>query len=258
MRKVISVVNQKGGVGKTTTVMNLAAALAVDARVLMIDIDPQGNSSSGLGVNKFQVKYTLYDVLTDNIDIEDAILKAEGESVDIIAGDYNLAGLDIEFINLPNKDQILKNKMKSILKYYDYCLIDCSPGVNILNINALNASDFILIPMQCEYYALEGLTQVMRTFRLVKENTNKNLSIIGILFTMYDCRTNLSNAVISEVEGYFKNIPFETKINRSIKLCEAPSYGLSCIKYAVASKGAQQYLALAEEVKERIKMFENA
>ncbi|OON95532.1 MAG: sporulation initiation inhibitor Soj [Candidatus Epulonipiscioides saccharophilum] len=254
MKKIISIVNQKGGVGKTTTVMNLAAGLANYGKVLVVDMDPQGNSSSGLGINKSEIKYTLYDVLTDAVSIEDAIEKAN-EPIDVIASDYNLAGLDTEFFDLKNKELVLKMKMKKILNNYDYCLIDCSPGVNILNLNALNASDFILIPMQCEYYALEGLTQVMRTFKLVKENSNAHLRILGILFTMYDSRTNLANAVIDDVEGYFKNIPFETKINRSIKLCEAPSFGLSCIQYAPNSKGAQQYLQLAKEVNDRIVMF---
>lgn len=252
MGKVIAVVNQKGGVGKTTTVVNLSAALAeMDYKVLIIDIDPQGNATSGYGILKNQVNSTVYDILVNNTNIKEAIQQSENEPISIVASNMNLAGTEVELVNTKQREFILKKQIDTIKDEYDYIFIDCPPAVNILTINALTASDSVLIPMQCEYYALEGLSQLVQTVGLVKKNINPKLILEGILFTMYDNRTNLSAQVVKEVETHFNETVYKTKITRSVRLSEAPSFGMSCIKYDSRAKGSEQYRQLAKEFVER-------
>jgi chromosome partitioning protein len=254
MGKIIAVVNQKGGVGKTTTVINLTAALVEQGyKVLIVDIDPQGNATSGCGVQKNQVKSTIYDVLVNDEDIKTVIKQSQHEKIDVIPSNMNLAGTEVELVNAKQREFILKSKLDLLKQNYDYIFIDCPPAVNILTINALTASNSVLIPMQCEYYALEGLSQLVQTIGLVKKNTNPKLILEGILFTMYDSRTNLSFQVVKEVENHFSSIIYHTKITRSVRLSEAPSFGMSCIKYDPKSKGTDQYRELALEFIERNK-----
>jgi chromosome partitioning protein len=252
MGKVIAIVNQKGGVGKTTTVINLGVGLAEKGkRVLLIDIDPQGNTTSGVGLTKNKLGYTTYDLFISDVDIKDAIVASPTEELKIIPSNMNLAGTEIETVNRKNREFILKTAIDKVKAQFDYIFIDCPPSVNILTINALTAAESVIIPMQCEYYALEGLSQLMQTIRLVKESTNKKLALEGIVFTMYDSRTNLAVQVVNEVETHFLQFVYRTKITRSVRLSEAPSYGKSCLTYADKSKAATQYRELAEEFLER-------
>ncbi len=254
MGKIIAVVNQKGGVGKTTTVVNLSAALVeMQYKVLIVDIDPQGNATSGCGIIKNQSLSTIYDVLVNEMNIKDIIQKAQHENIDVLPSNMNLAGTEVELVGKKQREFILKNHLETIAENYDYIFIDCPPAVNILTINALTAADSVLIPMQCEYYALEGLSQLVQTIGLVKKNTNHGLVLEGILFTMYDNRTNLSAQVVKEVENHFSTAVYHNKITRSVRLSEAPSFGMSCICYDPKAKGTEQYRVLAKEFIERNK-----
>lgn len=249
MGKVIAVTNQKGGVGKTTTSVNLSASLArIGKKVLLIDIDPQGNATSGIGINKADVQYCIYDVLINDISLKDAIFRIEPESLDVIPATIQLAGAEIELVPTISREVRLKRALHQLRDSYDYIIIDCPPSLGILTINSLTAADSVLIPIQCEYYALEGLSQLLNTIRLVQKHLNTELKIEGVLLTMFDARTNLSIQVADEVKKYFQDKVYSTIIPRNVRLSEAPSYGQSIISYDTRSKGAEVYLELAKEV----------
>ena len=245
--RIISVFNQKGGVGKTTTVVNLASALGFNRKkVLVIDMDPQGNSTSGLGVEDTDI--TIYDVLTHEKDINDTIQKTKSKNVDIIPANSDLCGLEIELLSVDKKECLLQSEIGKIPANYDFILIDCPPSLGVLSINALVSSQSVLIPIQCEYYALEGVSQLMNTVNLIRKGLNPDLEVEGVLLTMYDSRNNLSEDVKIETENYFKDKLFDTVIPRNIRLAEAPSFGESIIYYDKNSKGAIAYLSLAKEL----------
>ncbi len=248
MGKAIAIFNQKGGVGKTTTAVNFAAGLAdMGKRVLLVDNDPQGNLSSGVGINKTELEKTIYQVLINEIDIQDAIIPTRFDNLDIVPGSIELAGAEIELIEFENREYLLKSQLQKIKEQYDYILVDCPPSLGLLTINALVAVDSVIIPIQCEYYALEGVSQLVNTFNLVKKSINPNLYIQGVLLSMFDGRTNLSIQVVEEVKKHFKGLVYATIIPRNIRLAEAPSFGLPVIHYDRKSKGAEAYLELAEE-----------
>lgn len=253
MSKVIAVTNQKGGVGKTTTSVNLSAALAyMGKKVLLIDIDPQANATQGIGVDRSALDLTVYDAITQNTPLKDIIVSTDVERLDIVPANIDLAGVEIELSQVKTgREQRLKNALELVRDKYDYVIVDCPPALGLLNTNALTASDSVLIPVQCEYYALEGLTQLLNTILLTQKVFNENLTIEGVLLTMLDSRTNLGIEVSQEVRKYFREKVYDVVIPRNIKLSEAPSEGLNIFDYDSSSEGAKSYAKLAKEVVKR-------
>ena len=247
MGKVISVANQKGGVGKTTTTVNLSTILAKKGKkVLLIDADPQGNATSGLGIEK-EVEFSTYDILVNDTEIKQALQKTVIKNLLICPSNMNLAGAEVELVSMMSREQRLKEKLEEVKDIFDYIFIDCPPSLGLITLNAFTASDSVLIPVQCEYFALEGLGQLLNTVNLVKKHLNKTIMIEGALLTMYDIRTNLSNQVVKEVKKYFNDKVYKTVIPRNVRLSEAPSYGMPITEYDPRSKGAKAYAKFAKE-----------
>lgn len=249
MGRIIAVANQKGGVGKTTTTINLSACLAEQGqKVLVIDVDPQGNTTSGLGIDKNNTENTVYELMLGEASIEDCIYKSVMDDLDVIPSNVNLAGAEIDLIDIDDREYILKKIVNSLKEKYDFILLDCPPSLSMLTVNAMTAANTVLVPIQCEYYALEGLSQLIRTINLVKQKLNPELEIEGVVFTMYDARTNLSLQVVENVKANLKQTVYKTIIPRNIRLAEAPSHGLPINMYDSKSAGAESYRLLAEEV----------
>ncbi len=252
MAKVIALANQKGGVGKTTTAINLAASMAVlEQRILLIDADPQANATSGIGFDIRAIKTSIYECLIDHVDPNGIILNTDVENLDLLPSHIDLVGAEIEMTNLPGREQILKKVIAKIEDKYDFILIDCSPSLGLITLNALTSADSVLIPVQCEYFALEGLGKLLNTIKIVQSRLNPALEIEGFLLTMYDARLRLSNQVVDEVKKHFQQMVFETIIPRNIKLSEAPSFGKPVLLYDINSTGAVNYLNLGREILQR-------
>ena len=252
MGKIIALANQKGGVGKTTTSMNLAASLAtLEKRVLLVDADPQANASSGLGVDLDEVDSTLYECIINQGDIKEAIYTTDIEGFDVVPSHINLVGAEVEMLNLKKREYILKELLTPIRDEYDYILIDCSPSLGLITVNSLTAADSVIIPVQCEYFALEGISKLLNTIKIIKKKLNPALEIEGFLLTMYDSRLRLANQIYDEVKRHFQELVFKTVIQRNVKLSEAPSHGLPAILYDADSTGSKNHMALAKEIIQR-------
>jgi len=254
MAKIISVANQKGGVGKTTSAVNLSACLAaLEKKILLVDMDPQANASAGVGVNSKKLETSIYEVLIGGVDPGEVIVKTEMNFLDLLPAHINLVGAEIELVNFENRERVLKNALADIVDDYDFIIIDCPPSLGLLTLNSLTSSDSVLIPVQCEYYALEGLGQLLNTISIVRAHLNPNLDIEGVLLTMYDGRLRLSNQVVAEVRQHFGERVFKTIISRNVRVSESPSHGKPVILYDILSRGAKNYLSLAKEVFEQNK-----
>lgn len=252
MTKVIAIANQKGGVGKTTTAINLSASLAaLDKKVLVVDADPQANSTSGLGINPKEVDTSIYECMVDGKDTKSAIQETEINMLDILPSHIDLVGAEVEMVDLENREKKMTKALKEVKDDYDFVIIDCSPSLGLITVNALTAADSVIIPVQCEYFALEGLGKLLQTIKIIQKRLNKDLEIEGILLTMYDVRLRLSNQVVEEVTTHFKQMVFDTLIPRNIKLSESPGFGLPAIAHDAESKGAISYLNLAKEIVEK-------
>ncbi len=252
MGKIVSLANQKGGVGKTTTAINLAASLAVlEQKVLIIDADPQANATSGFGFDVKKIQSSIYECIVNEIEPEKVIINTEVKNLDIIPSHIDLVGAEIEILNLPNRERVLRGTVEKLKDQYDFIFIDCSPSLGLITVNALTASDSVIIPVQCEYFALEGLGKLLNTIKIIQNRLNTSLEIEGFLLTMFDARLNLSNQVYEEVKRHFQDMVFDTVIQRNIKLSESPSYGKPVVLYDASSKGAINHMNLAREILQR-------